>query len=124
MLGTFVNYTVFMPLVFEALQEVQLEMKYEQCYKDATVLKHKLQKQATESGELLTVPASSGLIPKDSWNSGASIKEPPLEDYASHKRNAGEGRHRIGDSMVFREDMYSLLFIASLKPQYKRDCED
>ena len=26
--------------------------------------------------------------------------------------------------MLFREDMYSLLFIASLKPQYKQDCED
>ena len=26
--------------------------------------------------------------------------------------------------MQFRDDMYSLLFIANLKPKYKKDCED
>ena len=36
----------------------------------------------------------------------------------------GTGLVRLGKSVVFREDMYSLLFISMVKPIYKRFCED
>ena len=36
----------------------------------------------------------------------------------------GRGEIRIGNSIEFREDMYSLLFISMVKPLYKKHCEE
>ena len=44
--------------------------------------------------------------------------------YSACKKEAGEGIKRINNPMLFREDMYSLLFIANLKPKYKKACEE
>ena len=44
--------------------------------------------------------------------------------YVTRCREKGEGYIRIGRSLDFREDMYSLLFIAYVKDEYKNKCED
>ena len=36
----------------------------------------------------------------------------------------GSGKFRIGKPVVFRDDMYSLLFISMVKPIYKKFCEE
>ena len=39
-------------------------------------------------------------------------------------RPLGHGPLRIGTPFSFREDMYSLMFIAFTKPEYKQACDD
>ena len=61
---------------------------------------------------------------KDAEAELKAIKEPPLEDYFNNKREPGEGVVRINEKLTFRDDMYSLLFIANLNSKYKKACED
>ena len=44
--------------------------------------------------------------------------------YTVRDRCMGRGQIRIGNSLEFREDMYSLLFISMVKPLYKKNCEE
>ena len=44
--------------------------------------------------------------------------------YTKRERTMGSGKFRIGKPVVFREDMYSLLFISMVKPIYKKFCEE
>ena len=44
--------------------------------------------------------------------------------YADRPRGMGCGETRLGDTLEFREDMYSLLFISMVKPLYKKHCEE
>ena len=44
--------------------------------------------------------------------------------YVGRDRSMGAGKLKIGKPVVFREDMYSLLFISVVKPIYKKFCEE
>ena len=44
--------------------------------------------------------------------------------YTTRERTMGSGKFRIGKPVVFRDDMYSLLFISMVKPIYKKFCEE
>ena len=45
-----------------------------------------------------------------------------IEPYRTRFRDIGEGELRLGKSFRFREDMYSLLFIGQVKPEYYEQC--
>ena len=44
--------------------------------------------------------------------------------YLERERSMGCGEFRMGKSLEFRQDMYSLLFISMVKPIYKIFCEE
>ena len=45
-----------------------------------------------------------------------------IEPYVTRFRDIGDGQLRLGTSFHFREDMYSLLFIGQVKPEYYEQC--
>ena len=49
--------------------------------------------------------------------------EPLLESYLEREREDGEGEHRVGEFLTFREDMYNLCFISQVRRIYKEKCE-
>jgi len=44
---------------------------------------------------------------------------PPPAPYLKRARFLGMGPHRVGQPFTFREDMYSLMFIANVRKEYK-----
>ena len=49
---------------------------------------------------------------------------PPLQPYVKRERFHGTGPLRIGQVFTFREDIYSLLFIANVRSDFKDQCVD
>ena len=47
-----------------------------------------------------------------------------ITSYNTKERNAGKGPLRVAETLSFREDMYSLLFISMVKPVYMKFCEE
>ena len=47
---------------------------------------------------------------------------PPLMPYKDRERFYGTGPLRIGKPFTFKEDIYSLLFIANVRREYKDQC--
>ena len=96
---------------------------YEQNYKKAVKFSYEfvadlgLSKPANKE-KLLTT-----MTKENEENKMQGINTPKPKDYFSRKRGAGEGQIRINKQLPFRDDMYSLLFIANLHEKYKEACE-
>ena len=94
LLGTYINYTIFIPIVDEALQEVTLEQRFDAYYKEAENLAHEIKPQSSNelttdlSERLLNIPTDrtyrtheqlktiEKLKAKDSWLADGPKNQP------------------------------------------------